>query len=177
MCTGRSPTLLRDLPAAAPPELRRLGLAAALQRVVEDELRPAFDEVSWQATPQAVQAANELQPMQAEVAYYAAREVVRNAARHARPAGSNLPLRLETRLNWNEGLEIVIQDNGVGLEHANANSGGQRAGPGAAQHAAGGDRRLAFSRERTGNVYARADPSAGRGNSLTDRLLIPIYSN
>ena len=49
--------LLRDLPAAAPPELRRLGLAAALQRVVEDELRPAFDEVSWQATPQAVQAA------------------------------------------------------------------------------------------------------------------------
>ncbi len=65
--------LLRDLPAAAPPELRRLGLAAALQRVVEEELRPAFDEVSWQVTSQAVQAASELQSMQAEVIYYAAR--------------------------------------------------------------------------------------------------------
>ena len=124
--------LLRDLPAAAPPELRRLGLAAALQRVVEDELRPAFDEVSWQAAPQAVQAASELQPMQAEVVYYAAREVVRNAARHARPAGSNLPLRLEARLDWNEGLEIVIQDNGVGLEHANGTQAGS--GQGLALH-------------------------------------------
>jgi signal transduction histidine kinase len=110
--------LLRDLPAATAPELRRLGLAGALQRVVEDELRPAFDEVSWQATPQAVQAASEMQPMQAEVVYYAAREVVRNAARHARPAGFNLPLRLDVRLNWNDGLEIFIQDNGVGLDNA-----------------------------------------------------------
>ncbi len=124
--------LLRDLPAAAPPELRRLGLAAALQRVVEDELRQAFDEVSWQAIPEAVQGACDLPAMQAEVVYYAAREVVRNAARHARPTGSNLPLRLEARLDWNEGLEIVIQDNGVGLDNASVAQAGS--GQGLALH-------------------------------------------
>jgi signal transduction histidine kinase len=124
--------LLRDLPAATAPELSRLGLAAALQGVVEDELRPAFDEVSWQAAPQALQAASELQPMQAEVVYYAAREVVRNAARHARPAESSLPLRLEARLNWNEGLEILIQDNGVGLDSASVTQAGS--GQGLALH-------------------------------------------
>jgi signal transduction histidine kinase len=124
--------LLRDMPAAMAPELRRLGLAAALQQVVEDELRPAFDEVSWQAAPQALQAANELQPMQAEVLYYAAREVVRNAARHARPAGSNLPLRLEGQLNWKEGLEILIQDNGPGLDNENLTWAGS--GQGLALH-------------------------------------------
>lgn len=124
--------LLRDLPAATAPELRRLGLAAALQGVVEDELRPAFDEVSWQAAPQALQAASELQPMQAEVVYYAAREVVRNAARHARPAESSLPLRLEARLDWKEGLEILIQDNGVGLDNASVTQAGS--GQGLALH-------------------------------------------
>ena len=124
--------LLHDLPTAAAPELRQLGLAAALQRVVEDELRPAFDEVSWQASPQAVQAASELQPMQAEVVYYAAREVVRNAARHARPAGSIPPLRLDARLDWNEGLEIIIQDNGVGLDNTSVAQAGS--GQGLALH-------------------------------------------
>jgi signal transduction histidine kinase len=124
--------LLRDLPAATAPELRRLGLAAALQRVVEDELRPAFDEVSWQADPRAVQAADDLQPMQAEVVYYAARELVRNAARHARPTDSKLPLRLEARLDWKNGLEIQIQDNGVGLNNANGAQAGS--GQGLALH-------------------------------------------
>lgn len=124
--------LLRDLPTAATPELRRLGLAEALQRVVEDELRQAFDEVSWQATPQALQAAHDLPAMQAEVVYYAAREVVRNAARHARPAGSNLPIHLDVRLNWNGGLEILIQDNGVGLDNASVTQAGT--GQGLALH-------------------------------------------
>ena len=124
--------LLHDLPTAAAPELRQLGLAAALQRVVEDELRPAFDEVSWRDSPQAVQAASELQPMQAEVVYYAAREVVRNAARHARTAGSIPPLRLDARLDWNEGLEIIIQDNGVGLDNTSVAQAGS--GQGLALH-------------------------------------------
>ncbi len=107
--------LLRDLPAAAAPELRQLGLVGALRRVAEDELRQAFDEVSWQATPQALQAAEALQPMQAEVVYYAAREVVRNAALHARPVESDSSLKLEVRLECKDGLEIWIADNGVGL--------------------------------------------------------------
>jgi signal transduction histidine kinase len=73
-----------------------------------------------------------LQPVQAEVIYYAAREVVRNAARHARPAGSDLSLRLETLLNWNKGLEILIQDNGGGLDNTNVTQTGS--GQGLALH-------------------------------------------
>jgi signal transduction histidine kinase len=120
--------LLRDLPAAAAPELRRLGLAEALQRVVEVELHQAFDEVSWQATQQALQTARCLPAMQAEVVYYAAREVMRNAACHARPAGSNLPLRLDVRLGWKEGLEILIQDNGMGLDNTSVTQTGRGQG-------------------------------------------------
>ena len=124
--------LLRDLPAAAAPELRGLGLAEALRRVAEDELRPAFDEVSWLATAEASRAASELQPMQAEVLYYAAREVVRNAALHARPAEGDLTLRLDVRLEWKGGIEILIEDNGVGLGNTSLSKSGS--GQGLALH-------------------------------------------
>ena len=110
--------LLRDLPAAAPPELARLGLVKALQEIAQGELKGCFDEVNWQITPAVEQNAGRIPPLSAEVLFYATREVMRNAARHARPAASDSPLHLTVVMDWKEGLEILIMDNGVGINTA-----------------------------------------------------------
>jgi signal transduction histidine kinase len=123
--------LLRDLPPAAPPEVARLGLVGALQRVAQEELNGAFDEVTWQIDPAAQEHAGLLPPLTAEVLFYAAREAMRNAARHARPAGSQVPLHLHVKISWKDGLEILVADDGVGLESAAASGG---SGQGLALH-------------------------------------------
>lgn len=107
--------LLHDLPKTTSPEVARLGLIPALQAMVGNELKNAFDEVAWDIAPGADQRARELAPLSAEVIYYAAREALRNAARHARPAASEARLCLQVRVAWQDGLQIEIQDNGVGL--------------------------------------------------------------
>jgi signal transduction histidine kinase len=121
--------LLRDLPATITPEVTSLGLVGALRWVVEREMKSAFDQVDWRIEPQAEHSAGSLQPLAAEVAFYAAREALRNAARHARPDGSNEPLRLYiTMSSQPDGLEIVIEDNGVGLTGLGASSAGGGSG-------------------------------------------------
>jgi signal transduction histidine kinase len=108
--------LLRDLPVTLAPEVARLGLVSALRWVVEQEMKGAFDRVDWLVEPGAEQVAGRLQPLAAEVVFYAAREALRNAARHARPEAKGLPLRLSIEVrSVNSGLEMAIEDNGVGV--------------------------------------------------------------
>jgi signal transduction histidine kinase len=108
--------LLRDMPAGITPEITRLGLVGALQWVVNEEMKGAFDRVEWQIEPQAVQASTCLQPLSAEVIFYAAREALRNAARHARPEAAATPLRLTIAMRFQlDFLEIIVEDSGVGL--------------------------------------------------------------
>ncbi len=135
--------LLHDLPAVAAPEVARLGLAGALRRVADEELRGAFDTVIWEAEAEAEQQAQNIPPLEAEVLFYAAREAMRNAARHARHAGSERPLnlRIEIRLIHRSGsrkeIEVIIEDNGVGLtpeRNSHSISGQGIAGQGIALH-------------------------------------------
>jgi signal transduction histidine kinase len=90
-------------------------------------MKSAFDEVDWNIDPQAEHLAGSLQPLATEVAFYAAREALRNASRHARPEESTERLRLCIRMSSQpDGLEIIIEDNGVGLNGpgvSNAGSG------------------------------------------------------
>jgi signal transduction histidine kinase len=51
----------------------------------------------------------------AEALFYAAREAIRNVARHARPPDAAGELHLRVAMTWNNGLEICIEDNGVGM--------------------------------------------------------------
>ncbi len=120
--------LLHDLPRATAPEVAQLGLFGALREVVNDELRGAFDQVSWMVSPQAENGAKLLTPLTAEVLFYAGREALRNAARHARPADSRTPLCLEIQAAWQDGLEIVVQDNGAGLAEPRAHAAGSGQG-------------------------------------------------
>lgn len=109
--------LLRDLPRPAAPELQRLGLIEALQRALADEFAGSFDSVSWEVEPETARRSLELPELALEVLYYAAREAIRNAARHARGAGLAAALKLVVRLRWQGGLQLQVEDNGIGIPH------------------------------------------------------------
>ena len=107
--------LLRQLPSSSAPQVARKGLIRALQEVVEDDFSRAFDGVTWQIEPQTAQASESIPTLIAEVIFYAAREAIRNAARYGRGAHARA-LHLRIEIKWHNGLLIVIEDDGVGLE-------------------------------------------------------------
>jgi signal transduction histidine kinase len=127
--------LLRELPAASTPEVERLGPLSALRRTVEQEYAAAFDTVNWQVEEGIGQ---NVDALSGGVIYYAAREAVRNAARHGRDPDSRSPYILtitagrpseaDRILSAEEGeLQILIEDNGRGLlsHERSADNGGQ----------------------------------------------------
>lgn len=120
--------LLREMPAAAAPEVARLGLVGALRQAVNEELKDAFDDVIWNIDPEAERKARDLPPLTAEVIFYAAREAIRNAARYGR-ADSTRPLHLRIKL---DDSMLVVEDDGVGLEASQGVSRGS--GQGLALH-------------------------------------------
>jgi signal transduction histidine kinase len=50
------------------------------------------------------------------VLFHAAREAVRNAARHGRGDHADGALKLSVGLVWRNGLEVTVEDNGVGFD-------------------------------------------------------------
>ena len=125
--------LLRELPAPLPLEKR--AFFEALQHEVATELSGQFDEVTWQIAPAAEIASNELPPFLASTLYFAAREAIRNAARHGRGADVSRDLHLEVGADCANGLQIWIADNGVGAAQISADDKGG-SGSGLSLHAA-----------------------------------------
>ena len=111
--------LLREMPATGAPALAGEGLVGALRQTVE-EMKDAFGTVIWQIEPAVERAVETLSAMTEEVLYYAAREAIRNAARHGRSEGREHRLNLRIVVAWHDGLEILIEDDGVGMEVATA---------------------------------------------------------
>jgi signal transduction histidine kinase len=116
--------LLHELPVVQAPELARLGLIAALRQFIEREMPFNFDPVIWQVAPGAEEQASRIPPLATETLYYAAREVIRNAARHGSGNQPAHKLRLEIRVTNGDPFCISIEDNGVGI------GSGQQAGSG-----------------------------------------------
>jgi signal transduction histidine kinase len=116
--------LLHAMPAAAAPEVARLGLLGALQQAIDGEFGGDFDAVDWQIAPEVEQSIAAIPALAAEVCFYAAREVVRNAARYGRNGDAGRALHLTVSAGWRGGLELAIEDDGVGLGAATATHGG-----------------------------------------------------
>jgi hypothetical protein len=119
--------LLHAMPATAAPEVAKLGLIGALRQAVDGELASAFDGVSWRIEPGAEDAAGAVPALNAEVVFYAAREAIRNAARYGRNGELSRPLHLAVSVARRSldrakagGLEIAIEDDGVGMGVAGA---------------------------------------------------------
>ncbi len=107
--------LLRELPSTTTPDVARLGLLQALRKMIDVEFASAFDAVEWRCQPAVEQQVARLSPLAADTLYYATREMVRNAAKYARPAGSQAELRLLLTVAVEDGqLGLTIEDNGRG---------------------------------------------------------------
>ena len=83
--------------------------------------------MTWQVEPEAEKRAAALPGLSAEVGFGAAREAVRNAARHGRAGAAGRPLHLLVEVLWRDGLRLAVEDDGVGVAAARdvAGSGGQ----------------------------------------------------
>jgi len=125
--------LLHEMPTATAPEVARLGLVGALHQAVDEEFGHAFDSVAWEIEPEAEQKARTIPTLTAEVLFYAAREAVRNAARHGRRDDS-APLHLRIGVAQRNGLEITIEDDGVGLGLGAGSASEAGSGQGLALH-------------------------------------------
>jgi signal transduction histidine kinase len=122
--------LLHDMPPTAAPEVSRLGLLGALKRALDNEFAADFDDWQWEVDEPARQAARSLPPLTAEALFYAAREAIRNAARHGRKGEH--PLHLRLCASGFDGFHLVIEDNGVGFDDQPAAEDGR--GQGLALH-------------------------------------------
>ena len=124
--------LLRDMPGTLSPTVKKRGLFGALQQVVDEELDGLFDEVSWQINGSVVERAAGIPTLVAEVLFYATREVLRNAAHHARPPDSSRSIKLTLSASWDDALMITILDTGIGMDMPAASARG--CGQGLALH-------------------------------------------
>ena len=106
--------LVREMSNAVPTRLESEGLAAAVQSALEHDFRDSFDRVVWQAEPAAIEQSKQLPLFASEVIFYAAQEAMRNATKHGRGGDAHRPLHLEVVLRNRSGLELIIEDDGVG---------------------------------------------------------------
>jgi len=120
----RVSALLREMPSGLTSEVGKLGLLGAVRQMVEKEMAADFDGIEWDLAPEAEAGARALPTLTADVIFYAAKEVIRNSARHGRGGEAGRPLRLRISAAWNGGLELRISDDGVGPVSAGPSSGG-----------------------------------------------------
>ncbi|UCH34917.1 MAG: hypothetical protein JSV65_00745 [Armatimonadota bacterium] len=114
----RISALLREMPAGLASQVAELGLVAAVRRMVETEFAHEFDRITWQVEPEAEERVRALPPVTGDVIFYAAKEIVRNAARHGRGGTLERQLNLSISAAWRDGLEMRIADDGIGLAAA-----------------------------------------------------------
>jgi hypothetical protein len=85
-------------------------LVAALQKIVNVEFASEFESVTWQIA--------DILPMDAQigdVVVGAGREVIRNAAVHGRGDQPNRALHLRITVRCTHAIQIIIEDDGVGV--------------------------------------------------------------
>lgn len=108
-------------------------LGTVLADIVRVEFAHAFDSICWQRTDP-VPLADGACGAAAETMIGAAREAIRNAARHGRGGLPNRPLHLTLAVCADEEIRVHIQDSGVGMRSPNGETDGGGSGSGLALH-------------------------------------------
>lgn len=116
--------LIRISPAVLLDQSNSGAFAHVLQAAIETEFQGEFDSIQWDLSQQTPP----LDPLAAEVLFYATREAVRNAALHARGSGGADRLELAISLTCDDRLTIQVSDNGIGMpperDGGNSRTGG-----------------------------------------------------
>ncbi|MBE0699502.1 MAG: hypothetical protein IH586_21475, partial [Anaerolineaceae bacterium] len=108
--------LMRDMPLPVPHRLAQNGLGAAIQTMLEYDFSNQFSAVAINIQPEAAQKAREMPLYVSEALFFAARELVRNAADHARGDQVDRDLCLGIHLTLDDELRLIIEDNGIGYQ-------------------------------------------------------------
>lgn len=111
-------TLVREMSNALPNKLESEGLVAALHGVLNHDFNDGFEEIYWRTSPEAIDLCRRLPVFVGEVIFYAAQEVIRNAARYGRGDDPSRKLHLDIAIECGSGLRLTIGDDGVGRAHA-----------------------------------------------------------
>ncbi len=106
--------LLREMPAVHTETISRLGWLNSLKAMVQQEYASAFREVEWEVDEHFSEQLDQLSTTVSEVLFYAAREAIRNAARHGRQ-GQTVN-RLVLRCQSEGKIKIEIEDDGKGIK-------------------------------------------------------------
>jgi signal transduction histidine kinase len=117
--------LMHDTTSTTPRLLAQQGLLPALQAAVANEFAGEFEGVTWHSSPDAVQSVEPLPAYVVEVLFFAAQELIRNAARHGRGEDPQRALHLQVTL---ETSSLTVEDDGVGFGAAPAPASGGRNG-------------------------------------------------
>lgn len=81
----------------------------ALRKTIKNEFSTAFKQVVWEIPDEMVHHLEQLSPLVSEVVYFAAREAIRNAARHGRVGDKPPTLKITANQGAQE-WEIIIED-------------------------------------------------------------------
>jgi signal transduction histidine kinase len=157
----RLAAMMRATATGAPHRLERDGLMLAIRTMIEQDFQQAFDEIVWAVSEEtARQIDDAVPPALAELLFAAVQEALRNAARHGRGSDLHRRLCLTFRANLAAHLEVLVEDDGVGIVSTSSSTTGT--GGGLLTHSA----LLAIA---GGSLAVKSVP----GNGATVRILLP----
>ncbi|GAC1422925.1 MAG: hypothetical protein NVS4B1_20120 [Ktedonobacteraceae bacterium] len=160
----RLAAMMRANTPSAPHRLERDGMLHAVRIMLRQDFQQAFDEVEWTIPEETMSRIDEVVPPAiAELIFAAVQEALRNAARHGRGSDVHRRLCLSVKALYNQSLEILIADDGVGIVAASSSTAGT--GGGLLTHSA----LLAIA---GGSMLVKSTPGGG----VTVRIFLPAES-
>ncbi len=82
--------LIREMPASPPGRVEQVGFIPALREAIQREFVDSFNTVNWDVDAHFEDQMSAKKETSREVLFYAAREIIRNAAKYAHPSGDVL---------------------------------------------------------------------------------------
>ena len=160
----RLAAMMRANTPSAPHRLERDGMLHAIRIMLKQDFQQAFDEVTWDISEEIMSRIDEVVPPAiAELIFAAVQEALRNAARHGRGADVHRHLCLSIKSSYSHNLEILIEDDGVGIVSTTSSTTGT--GGGLLTHSA-------LLTIAGGSMVVKSTPGGG----VTVRIFLPAES-
>jgi Signal transduction histidine kinase len=155
-------SMMRAMSTGTPHRLELDGMMHAIHTMLMYDFQHSFDEVEWNVSEETMTAIDDLVPPAiAELIFAAVQEALRNAARHARGTDVHRRLRLRITAACSPDLEVVVEDDGIGITGQTSATTGT--GGGLLTHSA----LLAIA---GGSVTVKSSP----GEGVSVRIFLPI---